>query len=179
MFSDEDPMRLHLRFCVVGFVVLTSLAPASAQPAKPRTDAAGDPLPARALHRFGTARLTTQAEVGSLTMSKDGALMAAADRDGRVYLWETATGKERLRTVPDSGKRVVLSPDGAWLAIGDDAPFEVRNLKKDEAPRFPIGNGPKVFVFTPDSKAIAISQMEETDIVLFAIEDGKELHRFA
>lgn len=165
---------------IVSIVILVVATHALAQDArKPRLDAAGDPLPAQALHRFGTARLTTQSEVQSLTMSKDGKLLAAADREGRVYLWETATGKERLRTGPDTGKRVALSLDGAWLALGEDTPFELRNLKRDEPPRLPIGNGPKVFVFAPDSKSIAVAQMEETDIVLLAIPDGKELRRFA
>ena len=125
------------------------------------------------------ARLTTQSEVQSLAMSNDGKLLAAADREGRVYIWETAAGKERLRSAPDTGKRVALSPDGNWLALGDDVPFELRNLMKNEPPRLPIGNGPKVFVFAPDSKSIAIAQMDETDIVLFDIESGKEARRFA
>src|SRR5271169_5744855 len=117
-------MRLISALCIAALLFATLALNAPAQDAKkPRLDAAGDPLPAQALHRFGTARLCTQSEVASLFMSRDGKLLAAADREGRVYLWETATGKERLRTSPDSGKRVALSPDGNGLALGDDAPF--------------------------------------------------------
>ncbi|HZZ81164.1 MAG TPA: hypothetical protein VFE62_21860 [Gemmataceae bacterium] len=170
-------MRHLFLACVIGLLLV---GPAFTQPAKKsRTDALGDPLPAQALHRFGTARMMTQAEVGSLSTTHDGGLIAAADRDGRIYLWDSATGKERLRTRPDSGKRVALSPDGAWLALGDEAPFELRNLKKDEPPRFPIGNGPKCFVFTHDSKSIILSQMDEADIIQFDIASGKETRRFA
>jgi len=144
-----------------------------------RFDAAGDPLPAQALHRFGTSRFCTQTEVVSLALSHEGKLLAAADREGRVYLWDADTGKERFITGPDSGKRVVISPDGQWLALGEDAPFEVRNLKKNGPPYLPIGNGPRVFAFTPDSKAIAMAMMEEADIIVYEIESGKELRRFA
>ncbi|MBI2808013.1 MAG: DUF1513 domain-containing protein [Planctomycetes bacterium] len=137
----------------------------------------GEALPAQALHRFGTARFCTQAEVVSLQLSRDGKLLAAADRDGRVYLWDTNTGAERIATPPETGKRVALSPDGNWLALGEDAPFELRNLRKKEAPRLPIGNGPRAFAFSPDSKAIAIAVMGETEVVIYDIAADQELRR--
>ncbi|MSQ93431.1 MAG: DUF1513 domain-containing protein [Gemmataceae bacterium] len=139
----------------------------------------GHAVAAQALHRFGTSRFCTQAEVVSLVLSHDGKLLAAVDRDGRVYLWDADTGKERMVTVGESGKRVAISPDGHWLAFGEDAPFEVHNLRKKESPRLPIGNAPRVFAFSPDSKSIAIAMTEEADIVLYEIEGGKELRRYA
>jgi WD40 repeat protein len=172
-----------VRFHVLLLVLIASVSFSARLPAQKRItarfDAVGDPLPAQALHRFGTARFCTQSEVVALTLSHDGKLLAAVDREGRVYLWETDGGKQGFVTRPDSGKRVVISPDGQWLALGEDAPFEVRNLKKDMAPRLPIGNGPRVFAFTPESTAIAMSMMDEADIVVFDIESGKELRRFA
>src|SRR5689334_11147818 len=135
-------------------IIMLHLSSAFAGDKKPRLDAIGDPLPAQALHRFGTSRYCTQTEVVSLALSHDGKLLAAADREGRVYLWDAETGKERFVTGTDSGKRVVISPNGQWLALGEDAPFEVRNLKKDGPALLPIGNAPRLFVFTPDSKAI-------------------------
>ena len=151
---------------------------AAQEPKTPRLDAVGDPLPAQALHRFGTSRFCTQSEVVSLAASHDGKLVAAVDREGRVYLWDADTGKQRLLTGPDTAKRVVISPDGQWLAFGEDAPFELRNLKKDAPNRLPIGNGPRLFAFTPDSKAIALTLMEETDIVVHDIASGNEVRRY-
>src|SRR5688572_26374748 len=116
-------MRFLLSLGIV--VSLTSIGIAQTKQ-KPRFDAVGDALPPQALHRFGTSRYCTQTEVVSLTLSHDGKLLAAADREGRVYLWDAETGKERFVTAPDTGKRVVISPDGQWLALGEDAPFEVR-----------------------------------------------------
>src|ERR1700690_3791317 len=145
-------------------LILVIAAPLGAQPH--RVDAVGDPLPSQALHRFGTARFCTQAEVLSLVLSQDGKLLAAADREGRVYLWDAATGKQLLRTRTDSGKRVALSPDGQWLASGEEYPFELRKISQIDQPLLPIGNAPRVFAFTPDSKAIAMTLMDEADVVM-------------
>jgi WD40 repeat protein len=159
---------------------LSLTTPAFTQETKKlRVDALGDPLPAQALHRFGTARFCTQTEVTSLAMSHDGKLLAAADREGRVYLWDADTGKRRFITGANTGKRVVISPNGRWLALGEEGMFEVRNLHKDDPPRLMLGAAPRVFAFTPDSKAIAISMAEEADIRVYDIASGQEVRRFA
>lgn len=163
--------------CLTMTALPLSMASAGAKTA--RLDRVGDPLPPQALHRFGTSRFCTLAEVSSLALSHDGKLLAAADREGRVYLWNAESGKERFITGTDTGKRVAFSPDGQWLALGEDAPFEVRNLKKDGPAYLPIGNAPRVFTFTPDSKAVATTLMEEADIVVYDIVSGKEVRRFA
>lgn len=169
---------MHIVRSLLGFVVAGCMSsPVFAQPGK--ADAFGDPLPAQALHRFGTARLCTQGEVNSLAFSADGTLLAAADRHGCVYLWETSTGKTRIATEPGVGKRVALSHDGHWLAYGDDGPFEVRNLRKDEPPRLQLGMGPRAFQFSPDSKQIAIASTEQTEIAFCDVETGKEQRRYA
>jgi WD40 repeat protein len=165
------------RACILILFLGLAATPLGAQ--QPRLDAVGDPLPVQALHRFGTARFCTQAEVLSLVLSQDGKLLAAADREGRVYLWEAATGKQLLRTRTDSGKRVVISPDGQWLASGEEFPFELRKISQIDQPLLPIGNGPRVFAFTPDSKAIALSLMDDADVLVLDLQDGKEIRRFA
>jgi WD40 repeat protein len=172
-------MRATILFTAVFFFALPLISNSWAQESKkPRLDAVGDPLPAQALHRFGTSRFCTQTEVSSLALSHDGKLLAAADREGRVYLWDADTGKERFITGADSGKRVVLSPDGQWIALGQEAPFEVRNLKKDGPPYLPIGNGARAFIFTPDSKSVVMAFAEEAGIAIYEIESGKEVRRF-
>ena len=89
--------------------------------------------------------------------------------------WTDAdTGKQHFVTASGAGKRVAISPDGQWLALGEDGPFEVRNLRKKEAPRLTLGSAPRVFAFTPDSKAIALSGLEENELVLYDIQSGKE-----
>src|SRR5688572_22365417 len=95
---------------LLGIIAVSSLliASASTQTKKPRVDVHGDSLPAQALHRFGTSRLCAQTELTSLVMAQDGKLLAAADREGRVYLWEIPTGKQRFVTAINSGKRVAI-----------------------------------------------------------------------
>jgi WD40 repeat protein len=158
-------------------VGLLAVAASAQEAKKPRLDAVGDTLPAQALHRFGTSRFCTQTEVAWLSMSPDGKFLAAADREGRVYLWETKTGKQFFISSTNSGKRVVFSPDSQWLAIGEEGNFEVRNLHKKEMPRLPLGQGPRAFVFSPDSKAIAVAQADEADIFIYEIESGREIKR--
>lgn len=159
-------------------VAISSVASAQETRGK-RVDSVGDPLPQQALHRFGTSRFCTQSEVVSLALSHDGRFLAAVDREGYVYVWDADSGRQRLLTRSDSGKRVAFSPDSQWLAFGEDAPFEVRNLVKGGPPRLPIGNAPRVFTFTPDSKAIAMALVDEADILVYEIESGKERTRFA
>jgi WD40 repeat protein len=166
---------VKLQILAIGLLSLT--ATASAQDAKPRLDALGDPLPAQALHRFGTARFCTQAEVASLVISADAKLMAAADRAGRVYLWEADTGKARIVSDAGAGKRVAISPDGQWLALGEDGPFEIRNLKKTEPPRLQIGTSPRAFAFTPDSKGIVLFTTDDAELLHYDIDKGKIIRR--
>jgi WD40 repeat protein len=155
-----------------GVLLLAGIAGAQAAP-KPRVDAAGDLLPIQALHRFGTSRFCTQTEVTSLFLSSDAKLLAAADRDGRVYLWDADTGKSRLTTGAGFGKRVAISPDTQWLAIGEDAPLEVRHLRKADTPRLSVENV-RIFAFAPDSKAIAVAATGETDLLVFDLATRKE-----
>jgi len=169
---------MKMAFSSILLLGLTPFAFAQ-QSAKLRVDAIGDPLPAQALHRFGTSRFCTQTEVASLAMSHDGKLLAAADREGRVYLWDAATGKQRFVTTANSGKRIVFSPDGHWLALGEEGSFEVRDLRRSDPPRLALGAAPRVFAFTPDSKAIAVAMTDEAGIIEYDIASGKETRRFA
>ncbi|MBI1830143.1 MAG: PQQ-binding-like beta-propeller repeat protein [Planctomycetes bacterium] len=161
---------------LAALLLLLTIGSAAGQDAKkPRVDAVGDPLPAQALHRIGTSRFCTQTEVASLVLSPDAKLLAAADRDGRCYLWETEAGKERLRSDAGAGKRVLFSPDGRWLALGDGAPLELRRLSDDKRLRLDLGFTPTAFAFAPDSKALAVAGGENGDIALHEVATGKEI----
>jgi WD40 repeat protein len=83
-----------------------------AQASPVRTDAAGDPLPADAVARFGTTRLQHGGSVGSLAFSPDGRLLASASHDQSVSVWDAATGQRKLRLPLESAHCVVFASNG-------------------------------------------------------------------
>jgi WD40 repeat protein len=100
------------------------------RPTPSRTDFYGDPLPAGALLRLGTVRLRHGLGVYSVAFSLDGRTLASAGGDGRVKLWDVATGKE-VRLIAEGPQReftfVAFSPDGRTLASGGPEGGGIRN----------------------------------------------------
>ncbi|MEH2232070.1 MAG: hypothetical protein V7K71_21010 [Nostoc sp.] len=55
-------------------------------------------------------------------MSSDGQILASGSEDKTIKLWEIATGKEICTlSLFDSVNSVAFTPDGNWLAAGDDS----------------------------------------------------------
>lgn len=160
-----------IRNAVICCLLVAHSMPAQT-PATPQLDTIGDPLPPHALHRFGASRLCTQTEAISLAIAQDGKLVAAADRDGRIYLWETEAGKERIRSDAGVGRRVAISPDSQWLAYGGDGPIELQKLADGKRVRLEIPG--TVFAFSPDSKSIVVGGGENSDLAIFALATGKK-----
>src|SRR5947209_4969541 len=77
----------------------------------------GDPLPAGAFARLGTARYGNVGRVFSVAFSPDGKTLAAGGWDGSIRLWDVATSKELRQFVGHKGwvKSVAFSPDGRTL----------------------------------------------------------------
>src|SRR5262245_11481204 len=95
------------------------LARAADKPSGPaRLDRLGDPLPSGAFARIGTTRLWTRWDIPPLAYSPDGKIIASGEYDGKVHLWDPATGKElrcldgRTGDVP----AIAFSPDSRLLA---------------------------------------------------------------
>src|SRR5690349_4882425 len=65
--------------------------------ARATADAHGDPLPAGALARLGTARLRHEADLTFLGFGPGGTTLLTAGRDSTIRLWDLATGKEIRR----------------------------------------------------------------------------------
>lgn len=82
--------------------------------------------PAKGLATEGGAGIT------ALAVSNDGALIASAGRDGKVLLWDSATGRQarQLPNFPAQVTALAFSPDGAQLATaGWDQPVVVWNAQ--------------------------------------------------
>src|SRR6516164_8644363 len=67
------------------------------EPARPRLDAYGDPLPDGALARVGTLRLRHAGSAINVAFAPDGKSLASSGNDGLIRLWGVATGKEIRR----------------------------------------------------------------------------------
>jgi WD40 repeat protein len=85
-----------------------------------RLDRFGDPLPAGALVRLGSARFRHSVEAGAVAFAPDGKTLATGGGDALVRLWDAATGGElgRFHGHVSPVVSVAFSPDGRQLAAG-------------------------------------------------------------
>jgi serine/threonine protein kinase len=83
---------------------------------------AGSQAAAVVVTRIGTLADPGSAGVDAVAFSPDGSMLATADRNGSLYLWDTATDK-RSATIRDPGSNGVnsaaFSMNGRMLAAGD------------------------------------------------------------
>ena len=116
--------RIAVLIILAAMVLLALVSAASAEDTKPapRRDAFGDPLPAGAVLRLGSARLHLGGPVTAIAWSPDGKWLAAAGAsDNSVPIWDAVTGKEICRfdkhTRP--ARSVVFAPDGKAVLSSD------------------------------------------------------------
>ena len=122
------------------------------------TDHFGDPLPAGAVARMGTARLRPGAPLSFLVFSPDGGTLASADEQA-VRLWDATTGKELGRFPCEWASVVAFAPDGKSLAAGS-AVGAIRlweTATGRELRRISAGDAGKVHALavSPDGKFLA------------------------
>src|SRR5262245_36433403 len=138
--------------------------------------------------RFGTPLSDDHlGDVMGVFFSPDGKTLASATSLG-IVLWDVASRQplaqpltlaQPLRWDPDktaifSPVALALSPDGKTLVSGDD--FTSQHLPSiifwDLASRKPLGPpiiGHKSFAFTPDSKTLAVGNVEDNSIELLDV----------
>lgn len=110
------PRTVALFVALIG--VACAATRADGQPAPPRVDPFGDPLPDGAVARLGTGRLRHAGNVTSLVFSPDGKRLASAGYSPIVRIWSTANGK-LLHSCNGHTTRIGgldFSPDGKLLA---------------------------------------------------------------
>jgi WD40 repeat protein len=161
-------------------VGLGAVAPVAAQDGPPRKDAFGDPLPPHALGRIGSTRLRHAHPVTALAFSPDGKILAAADEDGGVRLWDGHTGA-LVAVLPERrGRPAVLtfSPDGRVLAANDQSEALTLYAVPSGKVLFTVGfrQDPALLVrFAPDGKTLATAAYGRNP-VLWDAARGQSLH---
>ncbi|MBI3822712.1 MAG: WD40 repeat domain-containing protein [Planctomycetes bacterium] len=137
-------------------------------PPAPKSDAMGDPLPKGAVARIGTTRLRNGEPIHSLTVSKDGAILASggSDRGTSARVWDAKTGKQLL-SVDNQGSAVALAPDGQTLVVcGIDAVLRVWDVKSGKETRQITltgnpgapGEGARAVAFSPTGDLLAVRE---------------------
>jgi WD40 repeat protein len=145
-------------------------------------EAQGDPLPAGAVARLGTARFRHAGEVTTVVYFPDGKTVASGGMDDTIRLWDTATGKELRRF---EGTHVALAPDGKKWATWSTNIAEAKNPKLRlwdvstgrQLHEF-VRPGRFTAVFSPDSKILALggaAAKNLNQLYLFDVDSGKEL----
>jgi WD40 repeat protein len=158
-------MSKPLRLLALLPLVLVAHAAAADPPKQPaRLDAHGDPLPAGALHRFGTLRFCYGLPIRAATLSSDGKTFALASDLDTIHLLDASSGKEIRRFRNTAGRLSWLgfSPDGKILA-GADSSGEVtlwdaatgKELRQLKAGR--QGGSSFFFTFSTNGKYLAAS----------------------
>jgi RNA polymerase sigma factor (sigma-70 family) len=99
----------------------------------------------------------------------DGHSLVARDVAGRLSLWETGTGGERLRWPPPAkvGHAVALSTDGKLLASGEGNAISVRELATGKELCRLLGHRDAIhgLAFSPDARRLASASWDTTALV--------------
>jgi WD40 repeat protein len=178
----------HYRDAVVTFILWAVLAPTTgtAEPAIPRLDRQGDPLPAGALARFGTTRLRHGGTVDAVALSPDGKTLASSGDDRLIRLWDPASGKALGTLEGHAGavRCLAFSPDGKALASGGaDKLIRLWDMTAAGWPGTkPVQAAGHVaavvsLAFSPDGKALYSGSLDGT-VRTWDPATGKERSRF-
>jgi WD40 repeat protein len=155
------------RVCFAVLVLLLTAAAWSADPAPPRTDAYGDPLPPGVSMRIGTVRWRHHSTPRNPSFSPDGKVVISTDGTG-VLLWEAATGK-RIRTITteSSWSIAVFAPDGRMVAIAQGANIELRDAESGkELRKLPTNQSPVYDLeFSADGQMLAVRGPQTVGVI--------------
>ena len=131
-------------------------------------------------------RLLRSIEIGSrrfdsITISEDGAWIAAGDHDGIYTVWNTATGAEKMRLrMPWYAMTIAFSPDASRLAIAPTGEpvqiYELASGKKIFELQRAVG-GTQAVAFSPDGSRIATADAD-TVVRIYDGRNGELLARY-
>jgi WD40 repeat protein len=152
--------RPFLRAIAVLSVFTAAVGPSAGdEPARPRLDAFGDPLPDGAIARMGSVRFR-HAGLSDFTWLPDGKSVATIGQDGTVRVWEAETGRQlkRVALQEAASNLFAISADGK-IATGctNEA---IRVWEADSGKVLATLAGPKGYPsqlsLSPDNKLLSV-----------------------
>jgi WD40 repeat protein len=165
------PSFVALAFCLGQLALPAGIAGEDKKPPKEaeliRTDLNGDPLPAGAVVRMGTARLHHPTRLECVAFSPDGKELASLGDEESIRIWEAATGRP-LREIAigsDRAECFVFSPDGNTIATGSyRGTILLLDAKTGGDQRDLLGHkrGVRALAFSPDGKILASAGSDKT-----------------
>jgi WD40 repeat protein len=181
-------LRLSAALVILG---LTGATAAAQEPA--RLDLFGDPLPAAAVARMGTARLrhdyAQNGRVLSAAFSPDGKTLVTGGGDHTVRLWEVETGKQLGRFAaehapdsvsfgPDKGSLlVVLKSMSLMRHVVDVQVWDAATAKQRRSLTEPWTCG--TAAISADHQRVAVTWADKNGIRVLEAATGKVLHTLA
>lgn len=155
---------LHGRWLLitcVALVVLVDISPIQAQ-----SDAAGDPLPVRALGRFGTSRFRHGSRIECLAMASDGRRIAAAGTNDPIRVWDAESGKQ-LFSFPEPwiNALVFTKYGGQLLSGGALKTIRIWNLASGKEDAQLTGHAAAITALAISADNILIASADESGVI--------------
>ena len=116
----------------------------------------------------------------NLVLSPDESLLAVANPDGTINLWDAATGKKKhmLKGHNRFIYQIMFSPDSRKLiSNGDDQSIRVWDVASGRELRQLHGQTP--LALSPDSRLLATGEAKKPNIIVYDLATGREMKRFA
>jgi WD40 repeat protein len=156
-----------------------------------RADALGDPLPEKALLRFGTRRFQHPSSPAQILLSKDQKSVLSLS-DDLLIAWDAVTGKELWRknsSMSDGGVRIgaagygvqplaIIPETGEFVTGARPGQIAFWNPATGESQKIQVGHGmrSKSVAVSPDSNRIALGDANQ---LMVCNREGQEIYKIA
>ncbi|MBE9042693.1 pentapeptide repeat-containing protein [Oscillatoriales cyanobacterium LEGE 11467] len=121
----------------------------------------------------------------SMSLSRDGKILAAGDTSGKIYVWQVAEGKLEPHLIHQAHshwvRTVAVSANGAFVASGGEDRFVyVWNVKDDHAFPFRGSHSQRLraVAFSPGNNHLLASAGDDGHVILWDIRSRRSIARY-